>query len=268
MGELRPLFAGSIPEYYDRCLGPAWFDAYATYLAQRLPARPPGDVLEIACGTGVSTRRLRERLDPSVKLVATDVSTAMLSYARAKLSNVERIEWREADALALPYADRAFGAVVCAFGFMFVPDKQRAIREAFRVLVDGGILLFSVWDRIEENPHAQINAQVVESLFPDDAEMRFRIPYDMQDAGLLQRLCDGAGFREVKIEKRRCAVESVSARTLATGQIRGTPRSSLIEQRGVPLDDVIDKVAAALAASGGDDPYRGYAQAVVVEARR
>jgi SAM-dependent methyltransferase len=237
-------------------------------LAQRLPAKPPGNVLEIACGTGLVTRRLRARLDPAVRLVATDLSKGMLDYARGKLGEGASIEWREADAGGLPFRDGEFGALVCAFGVMFVPEKPAAFREAFRVLADGGILLFSVWDRIEENPHAAINAQVVESLFPGDEEIRFRVPFEMHDADLLHRLLADAGFREVRIEKRRLPIDRVSARTLATGQIRGTPRSLLIEKRGVALDLVIDKVAEALARSGGADPYRGFAQAIVVEARR
>ena len=141
MADVRASFSGSIPEYYDRCLGPAWFDAFAADLARRLPAKPPGDVLEIACGTGLVTRRLRERLDSTVRLVATDLSNAMLDYARAKLSESKDIAWREADAVKLPFGDGEFGAVVCAFGVMFVPDKQAAFREARRVLKEGGILL-------------------------------------------------------------------------------------------------------------------------------
>ncbi len=268
MADIRASFSGSIPEYYDSFLGPAWFDAFAADLAQRLPARPPGDVLEIACGTGLVTRRLRERLDSTVRLVATDLSKAMLDYARAKLSERSDIEWREADALKLPFGDGTFGSVVCAFGVMFVPDKQAALREARRVLKEGGILLFNVWDRIEENPHAAINAQIVEGLFPGDEEMRFRTPYELHNPALLQRLLAEAGFREVQIEKRQFPVGRVSARTVAVGQIRGTPRSLLIEKRGIPLDEVIDKVTAALARLGGADPYRGVAQAVVIEARR
>ncbi|MFO1322474.1 MAG: methyltransferase domain-containing protein [Burkholderiales bacterium] len=267
MTDIRVSFSGSIPEFYDTILGPAMFDAFAAHLAQQLPARPPGDVLEIACGTGLVTRWLRERLDASVRLVATDLSRAMLDYARGKLGEGAGIEWREADALDLPFADGAFGAVVCAFGAMFVPDKPAAFREFRRVLGDGGILLFDVWDRIEENAHGMINAQVVEGLFPGDAEMRFRIPYEMHDPDSLRKLLADAGFRGVQIEKKRIAVDRVSARTLATGQIRGTPRSLLIEKRGVPLDDVIEKVTVALARAGGDEPYRGHAQAVVVQAR-
>ena len=76
-------YGGTIPEYYDTCLGPAWFDAFAVDLAQRLPARVAGNVLEIACGTGLVTRRLREHIDPGSRLFASDISKAMLDYARS-----------------------------------------------------------------------------------------------------------------------------------------------------------------------------------------
>lgn len=267
MADLKASFTGSIPEYYDTCLGPAWFDAFAADLVQRLPAKPPGDVLEIACGTGLVTRRMRERLDPALRLVATDLSKPMLDYARRKLSDRKGIEWREADAVNLPFGDGEFGAVVCAFGVMFVPDKPAVFRESRRVLKEGGIFLFNVWDRIEENPHAAASAEVVEGLFPGDEEMRFRLPFEMHDPALLRRLLAEAHFQEVRIEKKRLQVERVSARNVAIGLIRGTPRSNLIEKRGVPLDEVVEKVTAALAKIGGADPYRGPAQAVVVEAR-
>lgn len=260
-------FTGAMPEYYDSCLGPAWFDAFAEDLARRLPSRPAGEVLEIACGTGLVTRRLREHLDADVRLVASDLSRAMLDYARGKAGAAAAVEFREADACQLPFADGAFGTVVCAFGFMFVPDPPAALREARRVLKDGGTLLFSVWDAIEENAHGAINAQVVESLFPGDDTMRFRTPYEMHSFALLRQLCEDARLRVTGMEKKRLVLGAVSARTIAIGQIRGTPRSQMIEKRGVSLDAVIDQVAAALAKAGGADPYRGYAQAIVVEAR-
>src|SRR5918995_3864395 len=125
-------FSGSMPEYYDRIMAPAQFDAFAADLVGRLSTRPPGDVLEIACGTGVVTHRLRERVDPRLRIVASDLSKAMLDYARNKLRGARDIEWREADAAALPFKDATFGAVVCAFGVMFVPDKKAAFGEARR----------------------------------------------------------------------------------------------------------------------------------------
>lgn len=260
-------YGGSIPEYYDTCLGPAWFDAFGADLTRRLPPRPAGDVLEIACGTGLVTRRLREHIDPARRLFASDISKAMLDYARSKLIHHGGIEWREADATSLPFGGGEFSAVVCAFGVMFVPDKRAALREVRRVLKRGGILLFNVWDRLEENPAAAINAQVVEELFPGDPEAQFGTPYEMADPEALRQLLSESGFREVRIEKKRIQVDGVSARRIAIGQIRGSPRSLLLEKRGASLDDVVDKVAAALGRVGGADPWRGPANAVVVEAR-
>jgi SAM-dependent methyltransferase len=260
-------FAGSIPEYYDKCLGPAWFRAYAVDLAGRLPARPAGDVLELACGTGIVSRCLRERLDPSLRLVASDLSKAMIGFARDKLIDCGGIDWREADAASLPFDDGEFGAVVCAFGIMFVPDKRAAIREARRVLKKGGILLFNVWDRIEHNRHVALTAGVMEDLFPGDEELSFRRLYEMYDPALLRTLLAEAAFQEVRIEQKQIEVHGVSARTIATGLIRGSPRSLLIEKRGVSLDEVVERVAAALEKAAGSASYRGTARAVVIEAR-
>jgi SAM-dependent methyltransferase len=266
MVDVRANFSGSIPEYYDSCMGPAIFSPFADDLVRRLAVRPSGDVLEIACGTGIVTRRLRSRLEPSVRLVASDLSRAMLDYARRKLGEPKGVEWREADACRLPFADGEFGAVVCAFGVMFVPDRQAAFREVRRVLKAGGTFLFNVWDRIEEVPHGMAGAAALESFFPGDPEMRFTTPYEMHDPVLLRELLAGARFQALRIETKRVQVDGASARTLATGQIRGTPRSALIEKRGVSLDAVIDKVTEELARVGGADPYRSHAQAVVVEA--
>jgi hypothetical protein len=90
----------------------------------------------------------------------------------------------------------------------------------------------------------------------------------MHDPALLHQLLSEAQFVDVKIEKKRLQLDRVSARTIAIGQIRGTPRSLLIEKRGVPLDDVVEKITSALAQIGGAEPYCGPAQAVVGIARR
>lgn len=191
----------------------------------------------------------------------------MLDYGRSKLRGRTGIEWREADAVNLPFGDAEFGAVVCAFGVMFMPDKKAAFSEARRVLKEGGVFLFNVWDRIEENPCAATNAEVVEALFPGDQEVRFRIPFAMHDPGLLRRFLAVAGFQDMRIEKKRVEIDGVSARSVAAGQIRGTPRSLLLQKRGASLDEVVQKVTAALERIGGAEPFRAWAQAVVVEAR-
>ena len=94
------LFAGSIPEIYDRFLVPLIFEPYADDLAARIATAQPRDVLEIAAGTGVLTRALASRLAPSVRIVATDLNQPMLDQA-AKRQPARTVEWKQADALAL-----------------------------------------------------------------------------------------------------------------------------------------------------------------------
>ena len=265
MVDVKASFTGSIPENYDRYLGPAWFDTYARDLASRIPRRPPGPVLEIACGTGFVTRALRERIDPAVPVVATDVSAAMIEFARRKLEGLGGIEWREADAMKLPFDAGAFGAVACGFGVMFMPDRAAMLKEARRVLAPGGTLAFNTWGTVDENPHGAAFITAMKRMFPGDAEMAFTLPYEMHDPALLRDLVVAAGFEVERIEAKSIVIEA-GARDIATGQIRGTPRSLLIEKRGRTLEDAIEATTAELARVGGD-PYRGPAKAVVVEAK-
>ena len=259
-------FSGSIPEYYDSILGPAQLNTLAADLVRRMPVRPRGDVLELACGTGIVTQRLRERIDSNFRLVATDISEAMLAYARNKVKG--KIDWRLADAAALPFKDETFGAVVCALGVMFVPDKQKLFAETRRVLAEGGQLLFNCWDGLDLNPHAKTNSEVMRTLFPDDPEMDFSsIPYSFNDQAAIRGLLEAARFRNVEIDKLKIQVDCPSARTFATGQMRGTPRSLLIEKKGANVDEVIEKVAKALAAVGGAEPFRVEANVLVVRAQ-
>jgi SAM-dependent methyltransferase len=255
-------FGGSVPEFYDRYLGDAYFGPQARALAERVPAQPEGDVLELACGTGRATMHLRKRVDAARRIVATDLSAPMLAYARSKLGD-DGIEWREADMGRLPFEDRVFGAVACALGVMFPPDKAAVFAEARRVLRPGAPLAFSVWDSIEANPTPRVIGGVLEAL---DPALRFRTPYEMGDPDALRKWLREAGFTDIRIEPFDFHIEGIGARDLATGHVRGTPRSALITEKGFSFDDVIDRVARELARSGGD-PYRAPARVMLVEAR-
>jgi SAM-dependent methyltransferase len=259
-------FSGSMPEHYDSILGPAQFEPFAAELVRRLPVRPRGDVLELACGTGIVTQRLRDRIDSNFRLVATDVSEAMLAYARTKVKG--KIDWRIADMQALPFKENTFGLVVCAFGIMLAPDKAKVFGEARRVLMEGGTLLFNCWDSLEANRQGKAANDVIEALFPNDPEMQFpRLPYSYFDETAIRSDLDAARFGDVRIDHVRMDIKAPSARAYATGQVRGTPRGALIEKRGVKLEEAIDKIAAALAELGGSEPFKCEGQALVVQAK-
>ena len=164
-------FTHAIPKLYEMYLVPLLFEPYAVDLLARLASRPVTRVLEIAAGTGVVTRRMANILPTNVAIVATDLNQAMLDEAAA-VGTARPVEWRQADAKALPFADGSFDAVVCQFGAMFFPGKSAAFAETHRVLTPGGIFLFSVWDRIETNELADVVESAVGRLFPTDPPTR------------------------------------------------------------------------------------------------
>lgn len=262
-------FTGSVPENYDRHLGPALFKPYARDLAARVSVGEGASVLELACGTGIVTRELRDRLPRGARLTATDLNEAMLAYAARKFSHAEAVEWRQADACELPFGDESFDAVACQFGFMFVPDKEKAFAEARRVLKPGGTLLFSVWDAIERNDFAHVAHAAISKFFESDPPTFYEVPFSMHDARAVEALARGAGFEAVESERLALPSVSPSAAEAARGLVEGNPVIAAIRER-MPseVENVERAVAEALAARCGDRPVEGRMAAFVFTATR
>lgn len=261
-------FAGSIPAAYDRYLGHVLFQPYAEDLVARLRVPENGSVLELACGTGIVTRELRNHLPATVKLVATDLNEPMFQHAAAKFAKGEAVEWQQADAGALPFGDGMFDAVVCQFGIMFVPDKALAAREARRVLKPDGVFLFNVWDAIEHNELCHIAHETIAGYFENDPPMFYQVPFGYHDHGEIQRVLAEAGFRDVRIE----VVDKLSgpsrAEDTAIGLVQGNPVSVAIAERDPSLFPVItNAIAAALKSRFGAADLRAPLRAIVMQAR-
>jgi SAM-dependent methyltransferase len=267
-------FAGSIPKFYEEYLVPLIFEPYAGDLASRLAsrqsARKLSRVLEIAAGTGVVTRRLASTLPADVSIVATDLNQPMLDTAAA-MGTSRPVEWRAADAMQLPFEDGAFDAIVCQFGVMFFPDKANAFSEARRVLRPGGVLLFDVWDRIEENEFADAVTTALESLFPEDPP-RFlaRTPHGYHDVALVGRDLRGGGFVSApQIDTVAARSKATSPRIPAVAYCQGTPLRSEIEARDkTRLAEATDFAAAEVARRFGSGAVDSKIQAHIVAIER
>ncbi len=92
MATTDKLFAGPIPELYERLLVPLIFEPYARDLAKRVAAAAPHDVLETAAGTGVLTRAMASCLPATARIVATDLNAPMLDQAAKRQAGDRRIE--------------------------------------------------------------------------------------------------------------------------------------------------------------------------------
>lgn len=264
------VFAGPIPSMYETYLVPLLFEPYAADLARRLASRSPGRVLEVAAGTGVVTRALASALPERVSIVATDLNQPMLDQA-STLGTQRPVEWRQADAMQLPFQDGTFDAVVCQFGVMFFPDKATAFSEAHRVLRPGGVLIFNVWDRIAENEFADTVTAALTSLFPADPP-RFlaRTPHGYHERARIEHDLVSGGFTAppeiVTLAARSLAR---SPRDPAIAFCQGTPLRSEIEARDASrLGEATDVAAAAIGRRFGRGAVDGKMQAHVITTER
>jgi len=260
------VFAGSVPKLYETYMVPLIFEPYAADLVHRLASRSVTRVLEIAAGTGVVTRKMASVLPERVSIVATDLNQPMLDHAAA-IGTKRPVEWRQADAMKLPFPDKTFDAVVCQFGAMFFPEKAKAFSEARRVLRPGGVFIFNVWDRIEENEFADTVTKALASVFPDDPP-RFmaRTPHGYHERQTIVRDLASGGFAATpQVSTVAARSRADSPRIPAVAYCQGTPLRNEIEARDAGrLGEATDIAAEAVAQRFGRGAVDGKIQAHVV----
>jgi SAM-dependent methyltransferase len=239
-------FVGLIPRNYDQFLGPRIFHQFADDLVGRVGELAPRSVLELAAGTGIVTRRLRDALPDGCAILATDLNSPMLKVAKSKFRADESIDFEPADATNLSFDDASYDVCVCQFGVMFFPDKQRSYQEVLRVLKPKGRYIFNVWGSWEKNPFAQIAHEAVATFFPDDPPGFYKVPFSYHEVDKIEDALRRAGFSRVSAERVRIISTIPSAGDFATGLVFGNPLFQEIKARGGDPDRVCAAVAAAI----------------------
>jgi SAM-dependent methyltransferase len=180
------------------------------------------------------------------------------------------IEWKRADALALPFRDERFDVVACQFGVMFFPDKIQGYKEARRILKPGGRFLFNVWDRISENEFADVVNEALSAFFPRDPPcFMARTPHGYHDVERIRVELNAAGFSKISVEAVHDSSEASSPLGPAIAFCQGTPLRNEIESRDASgLEDATKHAADALARRFGSGAIEGRIRAFVITAIR
>lgn len=261
-------FVGSIPELYDRNVGPLMMMPYAGDIACRLSDMVAGRLLEVAAGTGIVTSALARAL-PLAQLIATDLNQPMLDYAAAK-PELRGIEFRQADALALPFDDQSFDAVVCQFGVMFFPDRIASFREAYRVLKPGGQFVFNVWETVAKNPVVAATLRGLSRRYPQHPSWFLeRTPCGYRDPDVIRADLAAGGFVDCRIEEVTLRGRAASPMSPAIGFCQGSPmRAELEAIDPTSLESATAAAAVAIAEQFGEGAFETELCALVIETRR
>ena len=153
--------SGNAAELYERFLVPTIFVPWAQLIIANYPPNSGENVLDIACGTGIVARMAKARVGPSGRVVGVDLNSEMLQVARNSTADTASpIEWIEADVSDIPLEGGTFHSAYCQQGLQFFPDKVAALRETFRLLVNGGVCTVVVAQSLDQNPLmlSQVNA--------------------------------------------------------------------------------------------------------------
>jgi ubiquinone/menaquinone biosynthesis C-methylase UbiE len=198
MGEHGWQLTSSSSDAYETFLVPTIFEPWAQVLVERVDPRPGQRLLDLACRTGVVARIAAPQVLPTGTVTGVDVNPGMLATARRAVGGDEAIEWREADALDLPFPEASFDAVVCQQALQFVSDRATMVREMRRVLARGGRLALSVWRGLDHNQGFARFAQALDRRSARAGEI-MRSPFALDDQDEIRQLFTGAGFDDVRV---------------------------------------------------------------------
>ncbi|MGQ0535854.1 MAG: class I SAM-dependent methyltransferase [Methanobacteriota archaeon] len=238
----------------------------------KLAAPRIGDrVLDVATGPGEPALTIAQLVGPSGKVVGVDLSEKMIEIAEktAALRHMRNVEFKVMNAEKLDIRDDAFDLAVSAFGFQIITEPDKAARETFRVLKNGGRIATTVWGPGERVPaiHAIIGP-MLEHAEPDETGY-LPTPYEMGGHGELAEFLSGAGFRDTKEERVTYSWRFRDEDDYLEQVLKGTPIGhSLSEEEKNVQDEVVRKTRENLVRWRSPRGLEIPAECVVVTARK
>jgi len=190
-------YGSNASENYERFFVPAIGAPLAADLVERAKIQPGERVLDVACGTGIVTRMATERAGDTGSVTGLDINPGMLAVARAVCPR--GIGWQEASAEDMPLPDNGFDVVLCQASLMFMPDKEKALHEMYRLLAPGGRVLLNapgppspLWEAFIEALHQHVGPEAAGFI---------RHVFSLHKEDEVRQLMHNARFEKVSVTK-------------------------------------------------------------------
>ena len=209
-----------IAEFYETAFVPAFFAQWAPILCQAAGVAPGHRVLDVACGTGIVTRTAADRVAPGGRTVGVDLNDAMLSVARRVRPD---IEFRQADAARLPFADESFDTVLSQMALMFFPDRAAAVQEMARVTCPGGTVALLVPGAHEHQLAFARFADLAVRHAGDEARSLLSTYFLCGDLDQLASLVESTGLQVTTARTEVGTYRAPSVEAFVTTEVESTP---------------------------------------------
>ena len=231
-------------------------------------------VLDIGGGSGEPSLTISSIVGPTGSVMYTDPAAGMVESAQAEAHRrgLTNIRFRQCSADDLPFPDRTFDVAVGRLSAMFFVDPVKAVREALRVILEGGYVSFVVWGPKEANPFFSVIADVIDRFVegpPEDSGARdvFRFAVPGELAGILQQ-ADAKNVVERRLDFQIEAAVSFEQFWQLRTEMSGTLREKMARLAPAQLPTVKQAVADAARRYFVSGTMNFPAEALIVSGRK
>lgn len=233
-------------EVYESQKVPAMFRPLAEATLREVSINSNDLVLDAACGTGIVSRLIEERVPNINCIVGVDLNKGMIEVAQTLTKDRQGLfEWHQADILTLPFEDNTFTIAFCQQGLQFFPSKVEALSEIRRVLGSDGRLVLTVWSEI--SPFFEALAESLKANITNSVAERSLAPFEFRDGQVIEQLISNAGFVDIRSDtitvERKMGPASISI----PKEIAGNPVGPEVAEKGQDvIDQIVKEVGEAL----------------------
>ena len=238
---------GNAAALYEVQKVPSMFAPLADATIDAITISKNDTIIDLACGTGILARKVRNKIGSHVRIVGTDLNENMIQIARSLNGDMARsCEWQIADVCDLPFESGTFSLAMCQQGVQYFPDKVRAMREVRRVLNEEGRISLTVW--CENSIFIQSVSERLSENVSKEAGRKALAPFSY-NAELLEPILSDIGFLDISIEKLSVNRIVKASNDRITDELMSLPVASLIKNKG---QKILEKIVNAVIEDMGD----------------